>query len=102
MSEENVRCEQHFLDTHKRSSDGRYVVRLPFRAGPPIDIGSSRNTAALLYSKLERRLVKNLDLAKQYAEFLNEYKAIGHMEIVSNDEPTSFIPVYMLWSKPEA
>jgi len=29
LSEEDQRCEQHFVETHKRAADGRYIVRLP-------------------------------------------------------------------------
>ena len=31
LSPEEQQCEEHFLETHSRCADGRYVVRLPFR-----------------------------------------------------------------------
>lgn len=95
LSEEDERCEQHFIKTHERDSDGRYIVRLPFKNGPPIEVGSSRETAALLLSKLEQRLQKNPDVANQYAEFLREYNSMGHMESVSDNIETNFPPVYI-------
>lgn len=45
LSVNDEKCEQHFRATHSRQSDGRYQVRLPFRSGPPIDIGESRPRA---------------------------------------------------------
>ncbi|XP_070165291.1 uncharacterized protein [Polyergus mexicanus] len=95
LSEEDKKCEQHFIETHKRAEDGRYIIRLPFKTNPPLDIGSSRKTAALLYSKLEQRLRKNPDLAKPYHSFLNEYKSMGHMEPVSDENPTLNQAVYI-------
>jgi len=70
-------------------------VRLPFKTGPPIDIGSSREIAALLYLKLERRFKNNSDLAQQYHDFLYEYEKMGHMEVVADNIPTRFPPLYI-------
>ncbi|XP_070172233.1 uncharacterized protein [Polyergus mexicanus] len=95
LSEEDKKCEQHFVETHQRAEDGRYIIRLPFKTNPPLDIGASRETAALLYSKLEQRLRKNPDLAKPYHSFLNEYKSMGHMEPVSDENPTLNQAVYI-------
>ncbi|XP_070169690.1 uncharacterized protein [Polyergus mexicanus] len=55
LLDEDKKCEQHFIETHQRAEDGRYIIRLPFKTDPPLDLGSSRETAALLYSKLEQR-----------------------------------------------
>ncbi|XP_071581644.1 uncharacterized protein [Temnothorax nylanderi] len=38
LSEEDIRCEAHFVNTHSRLPDGRYVVRLPFKTDPPIPL----------------------------------------------------------------
>ncbi|XP_070170845.1 uncharacterized protein [Polyergus mexicanus] len=95
LSEEDKKCEQHFIETHQRAEDGRYIIRLPFKTNPPLDIEASRETAALLYSKLEQRLRKNPDLAKPYHSFLNEYKSMGHMESVSDENPTLNHQVYI-------
>lgn len=34
-------CERHFINMHSRTTAGRYVVRLPFHDGLPIQIGDS-------------------------------------------------------------
>lgn len=36
LTEEDEQCERHFSETHTRSPEGRYIVRLPFKQGPPI------------------------------------------------------------------
>ncbi|XP_029157227.1 uncharacterized protein LOC114929730 [Nylanderia fulva] len=79
LSPEEQQCEQHFAQTHSRDADGRYVVRLPFRRGPPIDIGESRFIAERSLSSLHRRFRSNAVLKSEYVDFLREYEALGHM-----------------------
>ncbi|KYN02826.1 PREDICTED: uncharacterized protein LOC108773920 [Cyphomyrmex costatus] len=87
LTPEEQRCEEHFRATHSRDSNGRYVVRLPFKANPPIAIGESRHIASSLLSRLEGRLQNKRDIASEYREFLLEYENLGHMKKV--DEPVS-------------
>lgn len=94
LTEDDIKCEQHFARTHKRLPDGRYSVRLPFKEGPPIQIGSSRSVALCLLEKSERRLLRNPQLSISYHEFLSEYSNLGHMELASDDS-TKFSPVYL-------
>lgn len=42
LSFEERQCEEHFTATHSRTFDRRYVLRLPFKAGPPVDISHRR------------------------------------------------------------
>lgn len=35
LSPEDEFCESHFLSTHSRIPDGRYMVRLPIKQSPP-------------------------------------------------------------------
>lgn len=62
LSPEEKQCEQHFCDTHSRNPEGRYTVRLPFKSGPPINIGDSHAIARRMLTTLNRRLNKNPDL----------------------------------------
>ncbi|XP_024874739.1 uncharacterized protein LOC112456441 [Temnothorax curvispinosus] len=87
LSPEEMRCEEHFVSTHSRAPNGQYIVRLPFKSGPPIEIGESKSSAIALYSRLEARLKSNPDLAKEYNEFLAEYERLGHMVKAPLDEP---------------
>lgn len=52
-------CEDHFVRTHSRNSNGRYIVRLPFKT-PPEQLGESlpvaRRMLIILHGKLKRTL----------------------------------------------
>lgn len=95
LSSEDQQCEDHFVDTHSRNMDGRYVVRLPFKDAPPIEIGQSFHTASSLYHKLEKRLANNSAVGNAYTEFLSEYEALGHMAVVPPGETPRSTPVYL-------
>ncbi|XP_029160333.1 uncharacterized protein LOC114932333 [Nylanderia fulva] len=95
LTEEEDKCERHFVQTHCRSHDGRYIVRLPFRGDPPIDIGDSLPIARSLYNRMENRLKNQSDLCSQYNEFLAEYESLGHMAQVNESEKTENSPVYI-------
>ncbi|XP_011156436.1 uncharacterized protein LOC105193608 [Solenopsis invicta] len=92
---DKLQCEEHFLTTHSRCSDGRYIVRLPFKNGPPIKIGSSRGAATRCLSSSLRRFRKSPDLQKEYSEFLREYEEMDHMREsppLSKSSQCVFIP----------
>ncbi|XP_018406454.1 PREDICTED: uncharacterized protein LOC108782642, partial [Cyphomyrmex costatus] len=89
FSPEEQQCEEHFVSAHSRGADGRYIVRLPFRRGPPIDIGESRCTAERFLRGLHRRFRLNSALREAYTEFMSEYKTLGHMQEVRGDQITS-------------
>ncbi|XP_043264208.1 uncharacterized protein LOC122404337, partial [Colletes gigas] len=96
LSEEDEKCERFFHDTHTRSPQGRYIVRLPFKSTPPFDLEGSREVASRFYAKLEQRLLKQPDLESQYHDFLSEYLSMGHMEQIeeqaSNISSIYYIP----------
>ncbi|XP_071577717.1 uncharacterized protein [Temnothorax nylanderi] len=95
LSPEEIRCEEHFVSTHSRAPNGQYIVRLPFKSGPPIDIGESKSSAIALYSRLESRLQANPNLAREYHDFLAEYKRLGHMTKAPLDDPPDGQVVYI-------
>ncbi|XP_071629518.1 uncharacterized protein [Temnothorax longispinosus] len=95
LTEEDERCERHFVETHSRNSQGRYIVRLPFKNGPPGNIGDTLQRAMLLYKKMESRLLQRPTIANQYHEFLAEYESMGHMKLASACEASLFPPVYI-------
>lgn len=96
FSPEDEKCEEHFRATHSRRSDGRYIVRLPFKTGPPIEIGESRAIADKFLASLHQRLQAHSEHKKKYSEFLQEYKDLGHMQEVSSSKSQTtqcvFIP----------
>ncbi|XP_071582174.1 uncharacterized protein [Temnothorax nylanderi] len=94
LTEEDERCEKHFATTHSRDSQGRYIVRLPFKNGPP-RVGDTFRKASFLYSNMERRLARKPEIAAQYHDFLREYESMGHMESVRADERPPYPPIYI-------
>lgn len=79
LSEDEAKCEAHFASTHRRAEDGRYIVRLPFKEGPPISIGESFFRAKSMLNTVDRRLQRDSSLKAEYHAFLSEYEALGHM-----------------------
>ncbi|XP_029166951.1 uncharacterized protein LOC114937603 [Nylanderia fulva] len=96
-SPDERKCEEHFLATHSRTPQGRYIVRLPFKTGPPLSLGESRFIAESSLYRLERRFKRNPSIASEYHDFLTEYENLGHMikipptEIVQPDQ-SYYIP----------
>ncbi|XP_029163264.1 uncharacterized protein LOC114934724 [Nylanderia fulva] len=96
-SPDERKCEEHFLATHSRTPQGRYIVRLPFKTGPPLSLGESRFIAESSLYRLERRFKRNPSIASEYHDFLKEYENLGHMikipptEIVQPDQ-SYYIP----------
>ncbi|XP_070162567.1 uncharacterized protein [Polyergus mexicanus] len=96
LTPQEKQCEEHFSSTHYRDSDGRYIVRLPFKTSPPIDIGKSRFRAEKMLNSLVRRLRDKPEVAKEYFDFISEYERLGHMRPVpmpqGDKEPAVYLP----------
>lgn len=73
-------CEEHFVNTHYRNEEGRYVVSLPFKSDAQ-SLGESRQQALKRFKSLERRLSFDSKLKSDYIEFMEEYKDLGHMQL---------------------
>jgi len=95
LSEEEARCEAHFVSTHYRRDDGRFVVRLPFKTEFPIPIGDTEDISKRIFIATERRISKKPDLVSAYAEFMREYEQLGHMERVQLSEESTNQVVYV-------
>ncbi|XP_070526174.1 uncharacterized protein [Cardiocondyla obscurior] len=92
-SVEDEHCESHFLNTYSRNSDGRFVVRLPFKNPPPLDIGTSRARALHCINSLLRRFRSTPEQSAAYRAFMSEYAALGHMRLAPSVDPRAvFIP----------
>ncbi|XP_058457002.1 uncharacterized protein LOC131434351 [Malaya genurostris] len=74
-----------FRSTLTRDKTGRFIVRLPFDDSKPA-LGESVTSAIKRLRSLERRFQQNLELARQYSDFLDEYLALGHMEQVPDHQ----------------
>ncbi|XP_070521821.1 uncharacterized protein [Cardiocondyla obscurior] len=83
---EEEKCEEFFKTTHYRDSDGRYVMRLPFKLDPSDAVEEIRRIAQHSLTALKRRLFRDAKLNLKYQEFLKEYEELKHMERVPHDE----------------
>lgn len=94
LSDNDLFCEEHFLKTYQRNSDGKFVVHLPFRDNFPTFPGI-RQLAEQRFLSLERRLLKDQELYKSYCQFMKEYLDLGHMKPVSHETELSSASYYI-------
>lgn len=104
MNQEEILCEEHFINTHSRNEEGRYIVALPFKNGINMpELGDSRKTAVATLLQLERRFNKNPNLRNEYRNFINEYLALGHMERapynVNSDKLIHYFPHHCVFKE---
>ncbi|XP_071056302.1 uncharacterized protein [Onthophagus taurus] len=81
VSTDERECEEHFVRTHTREDNGRFVVRLPFRRSPS-ELGVSYPVAIQNFKRLELRFARNEKFKIEYERFINEYIELGHMRCV--------------------
>lgn len=83
-TKEEEQCERWFEETHTRQEDGRFVVRLPFVKSFNVDktLGQSRTIAKNRFMQLERKFKNDPECQIKYADVINEYLQMGHMEPV--------------------
>lgn len=48
LTEDEIRCEEYFCFTCQQLPSGQYMVRLSFKNGPPIDMGTWLDNAKLV------------------------------------------------------
>lgn len=87
-------CEDHFKTTHKRDSQGRYIVRLPFKKSFTL-LGDSSKVALRSLNRLSQKMQINSIYRERYCDFIREYEELEHMTRVPPEELNSF-PVYYL------
>lgn len=90
-SEEKL-CEHIFHNTTVRTDSGRYSVSLPFK--DRIDgFVNMRTIAMSRFSQLERKLLRNPDLSRDYVKCMEEYIELNHMSPVN---PVDFQDAYYI------
>ncbi|XP_018314293.1 uncharacterized protein, partial [Mycetomoellerius zeteki] len=94
-SKEEIECEEHFVSTHSRNEEGRFITQLPFKDSTQ-KLGESYGIAERRLRSLERKLEKDLELKQRYHEFMQEYLRLGHMTEIPlnklNCKPSYYIP----------
>ncbi|XP_011877310.1 PREDICTED: uncharacterized protein LOC105567228, partial [Vollenhovia emeryi] len=88
-SEEEIKCEAHFVKNTIRDITGRYVVRLPFRESIN-RLGDSQTVALKRFSALERKFHGNESMKNEYTRVMDEYISLGHMSVVKNPDDVGF------------
>ena len=80
LSNEEQQCEELFISSVQRDNNGTYSVSLPLKNN--IILGHSKQGALKRFLYLEKKLRADLNLKKDYVEFMQEYLSLGHMELV--------------------
>ncbi|GFW00082.1 uncharacterized protein TNCV_3568701 [Trichonephila clavipes] len=80
-NEEAIFCEEHFLKTHSRDEEGRYVVKMPLKNEPNF-LGESRDIALKRLNALWTPLIRDPQYLKLYRDFIHEYDQLGHMSLL--------------------
>lgn len=81
VSPETTFCENYFNKTTSRSTDGKYIVALPFKSTNP-DFGNTREIALRRFMSLEKRLSQNKEMYLAYSNVIRDYLDSNHMTLV--------------------
>ncbi|XP_066908032.1 uncharacterized protein, partial [Halyomorpha halys] len=94
---DDVQCEQHFVQTHRHTVKGRYVVRLPF-ISESLELDYNKSIELRRFFSLESKCHRNQILAKMYKAFMEEYLALEHLSPVLTHS-TYIIPHHGVWQE---
>uniref|UniRef100_A0A8D8HDN4 (northern house mosquito) hypothetical protein n=1 Tax=Culex pipiens TaxID=7175 RepID=A0A8D8HDN4_CULPI len=94
LTQEEEECERHFVQTHERDEDGRYLVRLPLKTELLPLLGDAHLAAIRRLRSTERRFSNNTKLQTEYVKFMDEYEQLGHMQECKGrfDNPQFVLP----------
>ncbi|XP_058827533.1 uncharacterized protein LOC131687460 [Topomyia yanbarensis] len=95
-------CEDHFKKNVSRANGGRYMVRLPVREELLPLLGESYAVAQRRLLAIERKFTLNSEFKREYVDFMEEYRNLGHMELSARIEhPQFFLPHHAI-HRPES
>lgn len=78
-------CEMHFVRTHSRGLDGRYMVRLPLSAPLP-DLSGTRFVVERVLKHMELKFKRDTAFHGLYKDFLRQYADLDHLSPPSPEE----------------
>lgn len=81
LSPDDVRAETLYQASLTRNEMGRFIVSLPFKDELPV-FPDSRDIAIKRFLCLERKLLKDSELYRQYCDFMRDYLEVQHMELI--------------------
>jgi hypothetical protein len=67
LTADEITSEKHFVKTHSRAADGRFIVRLPFRCETD-HLGPSKETAIKRFESVEHKFNKQPKFREQYSK----------------------------------
>ncbi|XP_075157736.1 uncharacterized protein LOC142231004 [Haematobia irritans] len=90
-------CEENFVRTTRRDSDGRYIVTLPLKADFSAGgyLGESRANVLRQYLRNETSLLRKPDIKVVYDNVVREYLELDHMRPVSSTVPPGTLSCYL-------
>ncbi|KAL0871503.1 hypothetical protein ABMA27_005221 [Loxostege sticticalis] len=90
LSDDEKICEDIFM-THTRSSDGNFVVNLPFKT-PISALGQSKATALSRFYSIEKRFERDPLYKDMYVNFMSEFERSGRMVKSFPDQSYNYLP----------
>jgi hypothetical protein len=93
LSVEEIACERHFQENTTGDSEGRFVIRLPFKNNN-LTIGDTKNASLKRFYGIERKLCNDPEMKTQYSNFMSEYLDLNHMEEskIANKNECVYLP----------
>lgn len=86
MTEFEQICEREYAESTERDpKTGKFIVKLQFTREPSI-LGKSEDMAIRRFYQLENKFRRDPDMKKEYVDFMNEYKDLGHMKQIKRSE----------------
>jgi hypothetical protein len=91
---EEKACQSYFNKTIRRGSDGKFIVKLPFK-NEVKEIGNSYPTALRRFLSSEIRFKFNPTLKLEYIKCIKEYIELNHIR-VDNEDNKNVVSDYFL------
>ncbi|XP_031788733.1 uncharacterized protein LOC116417810 [Nasonia vitripennis] len=95
QADDRLECEKWYVDTTVRLSDGRYMVRLPFRKKDPV-LGDSRAQVLKRFRGLERRCSRSSGMMEEFSRVFQEYLDLGHMSLVVDENDSEYYLPFLI------
>ncbi|CAK1601945.1 unnamed protein product [Parnassius mnemosyne] len=96
LTAEEKTCEEIYQATTHRTSEGRYIVKLPTKQKTLLSpSGRTRDIALRNLYQLEKKFEKDQSLESEYTRVMQEYIELNHLERVPENEinnPAVYLP----------